>query len=315
MPELGWWLRCDQARACTGRTRLSPSLKPYLSGMRMAATPATAYRAYRSKMVSNPDTTTWVQIDLGSTIPVDFVLLYPASEKMYPGRDQYYAGEGFPAAVQDRDLPTNRTSTNFRIIADFTAVGFSRSRRQHHAVSRRADITRRYVRLTATQSAAREGAARVCGSPAEGLDRQPRFHPDAGEDRRAFRRATISRVGCTVTADPEHGNPELLKQLTRPPRQDGETIQMDHPDWSPIRRRGSAFSYKAEAPKSGVTLDGGLFQAALTHNAQYLLNSYTDRRPASPVLREEQERSRASSPPDRRFSGKKTWPDRMRAGF
>ena len=58
------------------------SLTPYLSGMRMAATPATAYRAYRSKIVSNPNTTMWLQIDLGRTIPVDHVLLYPASEKM-----------------------------------------------------------------------------------------------------------------------------------------------------------------------------------------------------------------------------------------
>lgn len=72
------------------------SITPYLSGMRMAATPATAYRAYRSKVVGNPDTTTWIQIDLGQTIPVDHVLLYPASERMFPGRDQYYGGEGFP---------------------------------------------------------------------------------------------------------------------------------------------------------------------------------------------------------------------------
>src|SRR3954471_3107372 len=72
------------------------SLTPYLSGMRMAPTPATAYRAYRSKAVGHADTTMWLQIDLGSAIPVDHILLYPASERMFPGRDQYYGGEGFP---------------------------------------------------------------------------------------------------------------------------------------------------------------------------------------------------------------------------
>ena len=145
----------------------APSLKPYLTGMRMAATPASAYRAYRSKTVSNPDTTTWVQLDLGSSIPIDFIQLYPASERMYPGRDQYYAGEGFPATVQDRNCrrtgpdqfqdhrrfhpirfpdPTDNITQYaaraqrarcVRVTANhrrFHAIRFPRSHRQHHAV-------------------------------------------------------------------------------------------------------------------------------------------------------------------------------------
>ncbi|WP_433967471.1 hypothetical protein [Tunturiibacter gelidiferens] len=39
-------------------------MAPYLTGIRMAATPATNYRAYRSKVVATPDVTTWVQVDL-----------------------------------------------------------------------------------------------------------------------------------------------------------------------------------------------------------------------------------------------------------
>src|ERR1700689_3113573 len=73
-----------------------PGLAPYLSGQRMSATPATNYRAYRSKIVHDPSLATWVQVDLGKGIGIDEVLLYPANERMYPGRDQYYAGEGFP---------------------------------------------------------------------------------------------------------------------------------------------------------------------------------------------------------------------------
>jgi hypothetical protein len=62
----------------------------------MAATPSTHYRAYRSKPVQNPDTMTWVQLDLGGKAVIDTIQLFPASERMYPGRDQYYGGEGFP---------------------------------------------------------------------------------------------------------------------------------------------------------------------------------------------------------------------------
>ena len=69
-------------------------LEDYATGMRMAATPATAYRAYRSKAVSDPNLSTWVQVDLGKSVAIDAVRLFPASERMVPGRDQYYAGEG-----------------------------------------------------------------------------------------------------------------------------------------------------------------------------------------------------------------------------
>src|ERR1035437_5306400 len=70
--------------------------QPYLTGIRMTATPATRYRAYRSKPVGNPATTTWVQVDLKKSVAVEAVQLFPASERMYPGKDQYYGGEGFP---------------------------------------------------------------------------------------------------------------------------------------------------------------------------------------------------------------------------
>ena len=68
---------------------------PYLTGMRTGGNPATAYRAYRSKPVTNPKTTTWVQLDLTASTPIDAIQLFPASERMYPGRDQYDGGEGF----------------------------------------------------------------------------------------------------------------------------------------------------------------------------------------------------------------------------
>src|SRR5215469_6062183 len=244
----------------------SVSITPYLSGMRMAATPTAKYRAYRSKVVGNPDTTMWLQIDLGQTIPVDHVLLYPASERMFPGRDQYYAGEGFPLrfkieTANDPDFSTPGIGTDLTR-SDFPEPGDNIMKftgRGHHA---------RYVRLTVT----RLRTVKILpgsGSPDEKLDDSPDYTLTLarigvltdGED---------VAVGCPVTAEPEHGNTELLKQLTRPPRQDGETIKFDHPNLVTEPSAWKRVSFQAEAPLSGVTLDGGLFQAALQHNAQYL---------------------------------------------
>lgn len=73
---------------------------PAPTGDWMAATPASAYRAYRSKPAKAADCATWVQIDLGASQPIDSVKVYPANEKGRPGRDEHYAGEGFP--VRDR---------------------------------------------------------------------------------------------------------------------------------------------------------------------------------------------------------------------
>jgi hypothetical protein len=66
------------------------------TGEWMANTPASAYRAYRSKPAKTADATTWVQIDLGETRAIDLVKVYPANEKGFPGHDEHYAGEGFP---------------------------------------------------------------------------------------------------------------------------------------------------------------------------------------------------------------------------
>ena len=65
----------------------------YATGEQMAATPATFYRAYRSKPTTSPHITTWLQIDLGKSQAIDAVKLYPACERMYPLLDEYYGGQ------------------------------------------------------------------------------------------------------------------------------------------------------------------------------------------------------------------------------
>lgn len=246
-----------------------PNLAHYATGMRMAATPATKYRAYRSKVVQNPDAATWVQIDLGRSISIDAVQLFPASERMYPGRDQYYAGEGFPLRFFI-ETAADETFTSPVTIADFREVDFPDpwdNITQYRAPGPQG----RYVRLTATRLRTVKGDRVPAGAePAN----SPHYTLTLAKIAVLSRGSDVA-VGCKVTADSEYGNAELTSQLTRAYRQDGEVIRHDNPHavtdpktWTPPR-------YQALVPKSGVTLHGGVFQAALENNIEYLLNSYS----------------------------------------
>jgi DUF1680 family protein len=249
-----------------------PQLAPYLTGLRMAATPATAYRAYRSKVVADPEIATWVQVDLGKSLPIEAVQLFPASERMYPGRDQYYAGEGFPLRFRiEASDDANFTAPS--TIADFTQSDFPDPKdniTQYTAY----EAHGRYVRLTATRlRAVKAPPARDVPSGAE-LKDSPDYTLTLAKMAVLSGGSDVA-VGCKVLADREHGNTGLVAQLTRPPRQDGEGIRRDNPravtdpsTWKPAK-------YKAQAPKTGVTLHGGLFQTAMQNNIEYLLNSYS----------------------------------------
>ncbi len=250
----------------------APSLAPYLTGMRMAATPATAYRAYRSKVVSNPEVTTWVQVDLGRSFPIEAVHLFPASERMFPGRDQYYAGEGFPLrfrieASDDASFAIPMT------IADFTHSDFPDPKDNITQYSQHG-VSGRYVRLTATRLRA------VSVRPDDGVPMGGDLKDSPDFTLTLAKMAVLSggkdvAVGCKVAADPEHGNAEHAGQITRPPREDGEGIHYDRPHAVTNPSTWKAAKYQAVAPRSGVTLDGGLFQTAMENNIEYLLTSYS----------------------------------------
>jgi uncharacterized protein len=207
---------------------ISPALAPYLTGMRMAATPASAYRAYRSKVVQTPSITTFVQIDLNKTVAIEAIQLFPAKEKMYPGRDLYYGGEGFPLRFKI-EAADDEGFSRPQVVADFTQADFPdpQDNITQYAVQ---GVKARYVRVTATKLRG------VKVPPAK------EFAPLGAEpvDSKDFT-LTIAKIAvlsgghdvavhCNATADAEYGNTqEELKQLTREPRQDGETILMDHP--------------------------------------------------------------------------------------
>lgn len=244
----------------------APELAPYLSGMRMAATPATDFGAYRSKAVTNPDSATWVQVDLGREVPIQNIQLYPASERMFPGRDQYYAGEGFPLRFRI-DISNEEEIANATCIADFTKDDFpdpGDNITQYPANEARG----RFVRLTATRlrpvkiSVARE----IKDSPNYTLTLAKIGVLSGGVDL---------AVGCKVSADTQWGNNDLLAQLTRPARQDGEGMHRDRPEAVTGASTWIRPGMKVRVPRTGVTLAGGVFEKAMRNNIGYLLSSYT----------------------------------------
>ncbi|HZC44244.1 MAG TPA: discoidin domain-containing protein, partial [Acidobacteriaceae bacterium] len=121
----------------------------YATGEQMAATPATFYRAYRSRPATAPHITTWLQIDLGKSRAIDAVKLYPACERMYPLLDAYYGGEGFPLRFKI-ETSNDAAMAAATMIADFSSTDFpdpTDNITQFAAAGARG----RYVRLTATE--------------------------------------------------------------------------------------------------------------------------------------------------------------------
>ena len=208
------------------------------------------------------------------SVPIDAIHLFPASEKMYPGRDQYYGGEGFPLRFKI-EASDDEGFSQARTIADFTQVDFPDPKEnitQYAAHGAHA----RYVRLTATQLRAVKVSAHEEGAP---LGEEP---ADGKEFTLTIAKIGVISgghdvaVGCKATADAEYGNTEEeLKQLTRAPREDGEGIHMDFPNRVTDAATWKRAEFKAQVPRGGVTLEGGLLQTAMENNIQYLLNSYT----------------------------------------
>lgn len=250
----------------------APVLSDYSTGLRMAATPTEKYRAYRSKTVTSPDVTTWVQIDLNETVPIEAIQLFPAADHMYPGRDQWYGGQAFPLRfkIEASDDPA---FTNCSLIADFTQLDFPDP---HDNITQYGanGIHARYVRLTATQLRAVKTAADVSVPLGQAVKDSPDYTMALAKIAVLSGEHDVA-VGCMVSTDEVYGNRDLLGQLTRPARQDGEGVRRDNIDavtdpstWKPPQ-------FKATAPRTGVTLHGGVFQTAMENNIAYLLNSYS----------------------------------------
>jgi uncharacterized protein len=248
----------------------------------MANTPASEYRAYRSKPAKTAEATTWVQIDLGESQPIDLVKLYPANEKGFPGRDEHYAGEGFPVRFKI-ESSSDPDFHNPALIVDHTAADYPNPK-GHLEQYAAQGVTGRYVRLTATR------LMKVAGGGFSGVNGG--YYLALGKMDVYSRGKEIAAL-CPVTVDSTYGNDNDAVQVTRPARPGGETTFMDHPEnvtdvstWKPP-------APKARVPLTGVTLEGGVFQTAVENNILYLLNSYS----VDDLLRQFRERVGTAQPP------------------
>ena len=255
---------------------------PAPTGEWMAATPASEYRAYRSKPAKSADVETWVQVDLGTISPIDSVKVYPANERLYPGRDEHYAGEGFPLRfkIEVSDQPDFHDA---RAIADHTMADYPYPQGliQHF---RREGTAGRYLRLTATR------LMNIAGR--QGTDPRAGYHLALAKIS-VFSGGREIAAGCPVTADETYGNDDDVAQVTRAERGGGEGVHVDNPGNVTPASTWRPPVHRARKPSSGVSLNSGLFLSAMENNIGYLLNSYT----VDELLRQFRERARIPNPP------------------
>jgi DUF1680 family protein len=281
-------LKADTGMASPADERIIPAPM----GEWMANTPASAYRAYRSKPAQSADTTTWVQVDLGESRQIDFVKIYPANEKDVPGRDEQYAGEGFPVRFKI-ECSSDPDLHHPAVIVDHTDTDYPnpKGRIEKYAAQ---GVAGRYVRLLATRlmEVAGGGFTGVAGGYYLALGKLEVY--SGGKEI-----ATL----CPVTGDSTYGNDNDLAQVTRPARPGGETTRVDNPENVTEASTWKPPVHKVRVPLTGVTLEGGVFQTALENNIAYLLNSYS----VDDLLRQFRERVGTAKPPEKPTGDLKFW--------
>lgn len=269
-------------RASAASTDFEQEVIPAPGGEWMAPTPASAYRAYRSKPAKSAEVRTWVQIDLGLSHPIDSVKVYPANERLYPGRDEYYAGEGFPLRFK-LEVSAQPDFDNATAIVDHTRTDYPNPQGLIQQF-RRPGVTGRYMRLTATRLMNVDGK--------KDSDASGGYHL-ALTKISVFSGGKEIATGCPVTVDEIFGNDDAAAQVTRPEREGGEGVLVNNPGNVTLASAWRPPAPKARKPLSGVSLNGGLFQTAMENNIEYLLNSYS----VDELLRQFRERAGIPNPP------------------
>ena len=238
------------------RRRMSASCRcPPASG----CLPRPARRTARTarSMPRAPTLTTWVQIDLGEKRTIDSVKVYPANDRFVPG-------QGFPLRfkIEVSSEPEFRQPTAIVSHLDADVPNPKGAIQKYPA----AGVEGRYVRLTATRLPQIE--------PRRHMADENGYYLAIGKMDVYSGGKNIAEL-CPVTADAAYGNDDDLPQVTRPERAGGENTFMDHPEnvtdpstWKPP-------AHKVKVPRSGVTLNGGVFQTAMEKNIRYLLDSYS----------------------------------------
>ena len=249
----------------------------------MAYYTASKYAPYVSQQsTTGANATTWIQIDLGQSRPIEGVTLYPAVHMVMPGKEGYSDQNNFPVRfkIETSDDPQFKTATT---IADQTGADFPDP---HINISHfPATAQGRYVRLTVTKWNTSSPWV-VLPTPGGYLFALAKMEVLAGGK-------DIAEL-CPVQADPVYGT-GTASQITRPARPMGESIHHDEPhnvipvdQWKPV-------AYAATSPLGGVTLADGPFKTAMETNISYLLKETAD-----DLLQMFRERANKPQPPNLR---------------
>lgn len=124
------------ANATDGQSVLGP---PVLD----RASPGNGYHSTEAAL--HPDTNGWVQVDLGTALPIDEVRLFPARPRDFPAR----RGFGFPVRFRIEAANEPDFSNPF-LIVDQTAHDFINPA-ENPVAFRAAAVRARFVRMTATR--------------------------------------------------------------------------------------------------------------------------------------------------------------------
>ncbi len=242
---------------------------PMPIGEWMSPSSGSAYRAYRSNYAKSADATTWVQIDLGEKRAIDSVKVYPANDRFVPG-------QGFPIRfkIEGSSEPEFHNPIAIASHLDANLPNPRGAIQQYPALG----VECRYVRLTATRLPKSE--------PNSGLHAEGGYYLAMGKMDVYSGGKNIAEL-CPVTADSAYGNDDDLPQVTRSERAGGENTFMDHPENVTDPNTWKPPVHKVKVPRSGVTLNGGVFQTAMEKNIRYLLDSYS----ADDLLRQFRERA------------------------
>lgn len=245
-----------------------------LTDDRVASTPTFRYRPYRSKPAKTVDALSWAQIDLGEPQQVTEVRLFPANERMFPGQDAYYAGEGFPVRFK-LEAASDADFAHPEMIVDLTREDFPNPKDRIVAASG-TNIRARYVRLTVTRFPKPQWTGSNEGAPSADPPESAK-----GDSWWALSRIAVLcngkdiSVGCPVSGDSQFSQNDELQQLTRAERIETEYVYRDNPQHVTAADGWNRVRYAAHAPTSGVTLRGGVFEKTMRNNISYLLTSFS----------------------------------------
>ncbi len=129
--------------------QLAEARKPLSERPRPVTATASPTNGYHSAVYANPDTTLWVQVDLGESVPIDEIRIYPARPTDFPDTP----GFGFPTKfrVEVGDDPSFPVATSAKATVASDSRGDLLNVEDEPYLIRPEGRKARYVRMTATR--------------------------------------------------------------------------------------------------------------------------------------------------------------------